>query len=234
MFEQTTGLSAINTVIAHLCNPAKQQVVYFWMNNKEFQMVYAYLRVSTDSQDTENQRTGVDAKAKALGLNIDKYVIDNGVSGTIDPCNRKFGKLLKTVKSGDIIIVSELSRLGRRLFMLFRILETLLNKGVIVYSVKDGYSLDNTLQSKVLAFAFGMAAEIERDMISQRTKESLGRIKASGRKLGRNFGCKNKHHKLDGKENLIQDLLHQGLSNRKIAKKLQVSSTTINHFIKTH
>lgn len=197
-------------------------------------MIYAYLRVSTDAQDTENQRMGVEAKARALGLTIDKYIIDNGVSGTIDPSNRKFGKLLKQAKSGDIIIVSEISRLGRRLFMLFRILETLLNNGVKVYSVKDGYALDNTLQSKVLAFAFGMAAEIERDMISQRTRESLARIKSSGRKLGREFGSKNKHHKLDGRESLIIRLKQSGLSNRQIAQKLRVSSTTINEFIREY
>lgn len=197
-------------------------------------MIYAYLRVSTDAQDTENQRMGVEAKARALGLTIDKYIIDNGVSGTIDPSNRKFGKLLKQAKSGDIIIVSEISRLGRRLFMLFRILETLLNNGVKVYSVKDGYALDNTLQSKVLAFAFGMAAEIERDMISQRTRESLARIKATGRKLGREFGSKNKHHKLDGKTDLIIKLKQSGLSNRKIAQKVRVSSTTINEFIREY
>lgn len=197
-------------------------------------MIYAYLRVSTDAQDTENQRMGVEAKAQALGLTIDKYIIDNGVSGTIDPSNRKFGKLLKQAKSGDIIIVSEISRLGRRLFMLFRILETLLNNGVKVYSVKDGYALDNTLQSKVLAFAFGMAAEIERDMISQRTRESLARIKSSGRKLGREFGSKNKHHKLDGRESLIIRLKQSGLSNRQIAQKLRVSSTTINEFIREY
>ncbi len=197
-------------------------------------MIYAYLRVSTDAQDTENQRMGVEAKAKALGITIDKYIIDNGVSGTIDPSNRKFGKLLKQAKSGDIIIVSEISRLGRRLFMLFRILETLLNNGVKVYSVKDGYALDNTLQSKVLAFAFGMAAEIERDMISQRTRESLARIKSSGRKLGREFGSKNKHHKLDGRESLIIRLKQSGLSNRQIAQKLRVSSTTINEFIREY
>ncbi len=195
-------------------------------------MIYAYLRVSTDAQDTENQRMGVEAKARALGLTIDKYIIDNGVSGTIDPSNRKFGKLLKQAKSGDIIIVSEISRLGRRLFMLFRILETLLNNGVKVYSVKDGYALDNTLQSKVLAFAFGMAAEIERDMISQRTRESLARIKVTGRKLGREFGSKNKHHKLDGREDAIIKWKQSGLSNRQIAQKLRVSSTTINEFIR--
>lgn len=194
-------------------------------------MVYAYLRVSTDAQDTANQRLGVDTKAIKLGLIIDKYIIDDGVSGTTDPKMRKFGALIKNVKFGDVIIVSELSRFGRRLFMLFRVLETLLNKGVKVYSVKDGYSLDNTLQSKVLAFAFGMAAEIEREMISKRTKEALARRKADGKFIGRKSGAKNTRHKLDGKENLIKVMLESNMSLRDVARRLNVSPTTISTFI---
>lgn len=194
-------------------------------------MVYAYLRVSTDAQDTANQRLGVDTKAIKLGLNIDKYIIDDGVSGTTAPNMRKFGALIKNVKFGDVIIVSELSRFGRRLFMLFRVLETLLNKGVKVYSVKDGYSLDNTLQSKVLAFAFGMAAEIEREMISKRTKEALARRKADGKFIGRKSGAKNARHKLDGKENLIKVMLESNMSLRNVARRLNVSPTTISTFI---
>lgn len=196
-------------------------------------MVYAYLRVSTDAQDTANQRLGVDTKAIKLGLIIDKYIIDDGVSGTTDPKMRKFGALIKNVKFGDVIIVSELSRFGRRLFMLFRVLETLLNKGVKVYSVKDGYSLDNTLQSKVLAFAFGMAAEIEREMISKRTKEALARRKADGKFIGRKSGTKNASHKLDGKENLIKVMLESNMSLRNVARRLNVSPTTISTFIES-
>lgn len=194
-------------------------------------MIYAYLRVSTDDQDTANQRMGVEAKARALGLAIDKYIIDDGISGTVEPNKRKLGKLLKQIQPGDVIIVSELSRFGRRLFMLFDILKRLLDKNVRVYSVKDGYSLDETLQSKVLAFAFGMAAEIERDMISQRTRESLARIKASGRKLGRPFGSKNKKHAMDGKYGIATQLLSQGHTKTYVAKSINVSLRTLNRYI---
>lgn len=194
-------------------------------------MIYAYLRVSTDDQDTANQRMGVEAKARALGLAIDKYIIDDGISGTVEPNKRKLGKLLKQIQPGDVIIVSELSRFGRRLFMLFDILKRLLDKNVRVYSVKDGYSLDETLQSKVLAFAFGMAAEIERDMISQRTRESLARIKASGRKLGRPFGSKNKKHAMDGKHGIATQLLSQGHTKTYVAKSINVSLRTLNRYI---
>ena len=138
-------------------------------------MIYGYIRVSTDKQDCENQKLGIESKASALGLCIDKYIEDAGISGTKEPGQRALGLLMQSVVPGDVVIISELSRFGRRLFMLFRILEFLLKRDVRVYSVKDGYTLDNSIQSKVLAFAFGMAAEIERDMIAQRTKEALYR-----------------------------------------------------------
>ena len=196
-------------------------------------MVYGYIRVSTDHQECANQKLGIEQKAQTLGIKIDKYIQDDGISGTSEPEKRALGKLLRTINKNDIIICSELSRLGRKLFMIMRILEHCMTVGARVYTVKDNYELGDNIQSKVLAFAFGISAEIERDLISQRTRESLARIKASGRKLGRAFGCKNKKHKLDGKSDIIKQLKTSGLSNRKIAKKLKVSSTTINEYIRT-
>lgn len=193
--------------------------------------VFAYLRVSTDVQDIENQRKGIQEHARVLGINIDTYVTDNGVSGMVNPENRKFGNLLKRVKSGDVIIVSELSRISRRLFVLFRILENLLEHGVAVYSVKDGYSLDNTIQSKVLAFAFGMAAEIERDMISMRTREALAVKRANGGILGRPHGVRNKTHKLDGKYAQIQQMINNGMPKIQIARRFNVSIPTLYKYI---
>ncbi len=137
-------------------------------------MIYAYLRVSTDDQDTTNQRMGVEAKARALGLAIDKYIIDDGISGTKEPEKRALGGLLRKIKQDDIIICSELSRLGRKLFMIMGILEHCMKVGAKVYTVKDNYELGDNIQSKVLAFAFALSAEIERDLISQRTKRSNG------------------------------------------------------------
>ena len=138
-------------------------------------MIYGYLRVSTDDQDSENQKVGVSAKATSIGVAIDDWIIDDGISGTKEPEKRLLGKLMKKLKPGDVIITSELSRLGRKLFMIMRILEFCMQHEVKVYTVKDGYELGDNIQSKVLAFAFGIAAEIERDMISQRSKEALAR-----------------------------------------------------------
>jgi len=153
-------------------------------------MIYGYLRVSTDVQDTENQKHGVIQKAKDLGFEIESWIIDDGVSGTKEPEERKLGKLLKKIKKGDTIISSELSRLGRSLFMVMRILEHCMKMECKVFTVKDGYELGDNIQSKVLAFAFALAAEIERDMISKRTKEALARKKAEGVILGRPRGSK--------------------------------------------
>ena len=120
--------------------------------------VYGYLRVSTDKQDCDNQKIGVEALAAKLGLPIESWIVDNGVSGTKEPEKRQLGKLLKKIKSGDVIICSELSRLGRKLFMVISILEHCMKVGAKVLTVKDGYELGDNVQSKVLAFAFGLVA----------------------------------------------------------------------------
>lgn len=182
------------------------------------------------AQDEQNQRVGVLRKASELNVSIDRYYIDK-VSGTTDPEKRNLGKLLKTAKHGDIIIVSELSRFGRRLFMLFRILESLLKKGVRVYSVKENYNLDNSLQARIMAFAFGMAAEIERDLISMRTREALAKRKADGIHLGRPFGSKIEFHKLTDHKDHILRLYRAGFSKAKIARRYHVTDKTIRKYI---
>ena len=194
-------------------------------------MIYGYIRVSTDKQDCDNQKFGIETKAKSLNLHIDKYIQDTGISGTIDPKNRALGPILKKLKAGDIVICSELSRLGRKLFMIMRILEYCMNVGAKVYTVKDGYELGDNIQSKVMAFAFGLSAEIERDLISQRTKEALAVRRANGQKLGRPVGHNNKSRKLDGKMQIIIKMLHQGMPKYQIAKHLHVSVPTLYNFI---
>lgn len=136
-------------------------------------MIYGYLRVSTDMQDKNSQKQGVDDFATKKGWKIDEYITDEGVSGGKDPSKRNLGPLLGLVKKGDIIISSEISRLGRDLYMVMDILHFCMEKGCVIYTVKDNFILGDDIQSKVLAFAFGLAAEIERQMIRQRTKEGL-------------------------------------------------------------
>lgn len=146
-------------------------------------MIYAYLRVSTDKQDYENQRLGIVQFCEKRNWIIDKEIVDDGISGAKEPEERKLGKILRKIKSGDIIVCSELSRLGRKLFMIMRILEHCMKVGAKVYTVKENYELGDNIQSKVLAFAFGLSAEIERKLISERTKESLQRKKIKRTKV---------------------------------------------------
>lgn len=195
-------------------------------------MIYGYIRVSTDSQDCENQKLGIEKKAQLLGVKIEKYIEDAGVSGTKEPSQRALGGCLKKLKAGDVIICSELSRLGRKLFMIMRILEHCMDVGAKVYTVKDGYELGDTIQSKVLAFAFALSAEIERNLISQRTKEALAKKRQEGVKLGRRPGSKNKHSKLEGKENYINKLLEQHVSKAEICRKLKISFPTLRKHCK--
>lgn len=194
-------------------------------------MTYGYIRVSTDKQDCENQKIGIEQKAREIGLVIEKYIQDTAVSGIKEPDERALGGCLKKLKNGDIIICSEISRLGRKLFMIMRILEYCIKIGAKVYTVKDNYELGDNIQSKIMAFAFGLAAEIERDLISKRTKEALAKRKQAGLCLGRIKGSKNKKYKLDSKKYYIQKQLSRGIPKYKIAKNLNVCPRTLNKFI---
>ena len=193
-------------------------------------MIYAYIRVSTDKQTLENQQFEIEKFCKNENITINQWITET-ISGTKDFEKRKLGKLLKRLKQGDILISSEISRFGRNLLQIMTILNICMKKGVQVWTIKDNYRLGSDIQSKVLAFAFGLAAEIERNLISQRTKEALARIKASGRKLGRSVGSKNKKHALDGKEDEVMTLINKGVSKTRIAKMMGVSTRTIYNFL---
>ena len=130
-------------------------------------MNYGYIRVSTDKQTVENQRHEINCFCQQQGLSIDGW-IEETISGTKGVDKRKLGRLLRKVQAGDLIICAELSRLGRNLFMIMQILSICMGKECRVWTVKDGYRLGDDIQSKVLAFAFGLSAEIERNLISAR------------------------------------------------------------------
>lgn len=196
-------------------------------------MIYGYIRVSTDKQTLENQKFEIEKFAEANNLKIDSWVKEI-ISSKIDLKKRKLGKLLNNVKSKDIIIASELSRLGRNLLQIMSILNKLLNSEVQVWTIKDNYKLGEDISSKVLAFAFGLSAEIERKLISDRTKEALARIKSEGGIIGRPKGSKNIKLKLTGKEKIIKNLIYKGYSKIKIARKLHVHRITLNSFIQNN
>jgi DNA invertase Pin-like site-specific DNA recombinase len=194
-------------------------------------MTYGYIRVSTDKQTVENQRFEIERFCSRNDLKIEQWIQET-ISGTKLPEKRLLGSLLTGVKKDDLIICSELSRLGRSLFMIMSILNHLMLNGVRVWTIKDNYRLGDNIQSKVLAFAFGLSAEIERDLISQRIKEALARKKSEGFVLGRPRGRKSSRVKLSGHEKEIQELLDKNTSKCAIARRFGVDRLTVDTFLK--
>lgn len=194
-------------------------------------MNYGYIRVSTDKQTIENQRFEIKNYCKARRICIDEW-IEETISATRKLDERKFGILLKRMEQGDTLVVSELSRLGRNLMQIMHILHDCMERDLKVYSVKERYELGNNINSKVLAFAFGLSAEIERNLISQRTKEALARKKAEGVILGRPVGRKSTKTKLSGKEREILRMLSKNHSYSSIGRALGVHRFTVSEFIK--
>ena len=191
--------------------------------------IYGYLRVSTDMQDYNSQKQGVDDFAKKKGWNIDEYIADDGVSGSKDYHKRQLGKLLEKVKPKDVIIASEISRLGRDLLMVMEILNHCMKSEVVVYTVKDNYKLGDDVQSKVLAFAFGLSAEIERKMIQARTKEGLQLRVKKGILLGRP-PCSYKAVELRALEDVKEKVIEQykiGVSVRRLAQNFNSDRNTV-------
>lgn len=194
-------------------------------------MIYGYIRVSTDKQTVKNQRYEINQFCENNLLTVNKW-IEEVISGTKKVEERKLGRLLKKMKKDDVLICSELSRLGRNLLMIMSILNECMNRNIQVWTIKDNYRLGNDISSKVLAFAFGLSSEIERNLISQRTKEALARKKAEGMVLGRPKGSKSKKKKLSGKETEINDLINKRKSKSAIARILGVHRLTVVGFIK--
>ena len=196
-------------------------------------MVYGYIRVSTQKQDFNNQKHGILEYANNNDLGSINF-IEETISSRKKYEDRNISNLIASMVSGDVLIVSELSRLGRSLLEIMSIFKELLEKGIITHIIKSNFIIggdDNKIQSSVLIFAFGLSAEIERDLISQRTKEALANKKASGAKLGRKKGSIVKS-KLDGKEEEIKELLSKKVSVASIAKINNVARTTMVNFIK--
>jgi DNA invertase Pin-like site-specific DNA recombinase len=194
-------------------------------------MIYGYIRVSTDRQTVDNQRFEIERFCSKNNIKIEQW-IEETISGTKSPEKRLLGSLIAGVKKDDLIVCSELSRLGRSLFMIMSILNHLMLNGVRVWTIKDNYRLGDNIQSKVLAFAFALSAEIERDLISQRTKEALARKRSEGVILGRPRGRKSSRVKLSGHEKEIQELLDKHTSKSAIGRMFGVNRMTVDSFLK--
>ena len=194
-------------------------------------MIYAYCRVSTTHQTEENQRFVIEKFANETNIHIDVWVEETISSGQ-KLSKRKLGKLIPRLKSGDILITTEISRLARSLMELMGILQTCLEKDCQIWTLKENFRLGTDVQSKVLAFAFGLSAELSKSLLQARVRESLARIKAGGKKLGRPFGARSRELKLAKYHNRLERMIKRGISKPQIAKKLGVHKCTIYNYLK--
>jgi DNA invertase Pin-like site-specific DNA recombinase len=193
-------------------------------------MIYGYIRVSMDRQNTENQRLEIRNFARRNKIAIDEW-IEETVSSVQDLRERKLDRLICSAKEGDLIIASELSQLGQNLLQVIGMLNHIMNTRARVWTIKDGYKLGNDISSRVLALAFRLSTEIERKFISQRTKEALARAKAGGKALGRPVGRRNTKSKLAQRASEVRFLLSSGYSHSEAARKLNVHRSTLAAFL---
>jgi len=207
---------------------------------------WAYLRVSTDEQDVANQRLEILALANQRGCGPVEFVEDPAVSGRVSWRTRKIGEVMDTMQSGDTLIVAELSRLGRSMYEIMEILALAIKQGVRVYAAKGQWSLDDTLQSKILAMVFAMAAEIERDLNCQRTRAAMATRRAMAARgetwvsragnvvgsLGRPRG--RGPSKLDKHEATIRERLGLGVPVRRIALDHGTTPANLHRWLKQH
>ena len=193
-------------------------------------MIYGYCRVSTAHQTEENQHFVIENFAKQNNIVIDSWVEEKISSGK-KLQDRKLGALLKKLQPGDILITTEISRLGRSLLEVMGILQMCLENDCQIWTLKENFRLGTDIQSKVLAFAFGLSAELSRSLLKERVRESLARLKANGKKLGRPIGAQSKQLKLSKNKKRINTLIDKGISKNEIARIMRVNKVTLYNYL---
>ena len=194
-------------------------------------MNYAYIRVSTQIQSYDGQHYEIEKWCGERSIGIDRWVQEK-VSGNRDWNERTLGSLIRRMKQGDLLVCAELSRLGRNMMMVMSILNVCSRKGIHVYSIKDHFELSDDLQSKIVAFAFSLAAEIERNLISQRTREALAAKKAAGVRLGRPEGASSKRRRFEERLPEIVRMRELGISMESIARAIDIHKNTLYRYMK--
>ena len=195
-------------------------------------MIYGYCRVSTAHQTEENQHFVIENFAKQNNIVIDSWVEEKISSGK-KLQDRKLGALLKKLQPGDILITTEISRLGRSLLEVMGILQMCLENDCQIWTLKENFRLGTDIQSKVLAFAFGLSAELSRSLLKERVRESLARLKANGKKLGRPIGAQSKQLKLSKNKKRINTLIDKGISKNEIARIMRVNKVTLYNYLRS-
>ena len=193
-------------------------------------MIYGYCRVSTQHQHEENQHFVIEKFARANNTRVNTWV-EEKISSSKRLSERKLGALLKELKSGDILITTEISRLGRSLLEVMGILQMCLEQECQVWTLKENFRLGADIQSKVLAFAFGLSAELSKQLLQERVRESLARLKTNGKKLGRPRGAQSKMSKLQRNQKRLDYLMTSGVSKTEIARIMGVHKTTLYKYL---
>lgn len=192
---------------------------------------YAYVRVSTEAQSCSSQEFEIRKWAEKQNLEIDCWIRES-VSGTVPIEKRMLGRALKRMKEGDLLVSTEISRLGRNMLMIMSVLNSCAQKSIRIHTIKDNFDLTNNINSKIIAFAFALAAEIERNLISQRTREALADRKAAGVVLGRPKGSCVKKAVIENNLTEILQMLEDGRSISEIAGRFGMHRNTLSNYLK--
>ncbi|MDE6147361.1 MAG: recombinase family protein [Bacteroidales bacterium] len=196
-------------------------------------MIYAYIRVSTDMQTYSSQEFEIRKYCDSHNIIIDRWISES-VSGTVSLDRRTLGKAIRKMKKGDLLICTEISRLGRNMLMIMSILNLCASKGIAIHTIKDNFDLSDNINSKIIAFAFALAAEIERNLISQRTREALAVRKMEGMKLGRPLGSSAKRITVYNEIDKIMKLIDENVPFEKIAQQFGIHRNTLRRYLKSH
>ena len=194
---------------------------------------YAYIRVSTQTQTLENQKFEIEQWSRRQGVRIDFWVTET-VSGTVIGEKRMLGRPLRRMKKTDLLVCTEISRLGRSMLMVMSVLNACSQKGVFIRTIKDNFNLSDSINSKIIAFAFALAAEIERNLISQRTREALAARKQAGVHLGRPPGPSGKLNRVMEDLPRISAMLDGGATKTAMARMYKIHRNTLNKCLKVH
>lgn len=196
------------------------------------QKVYLYLRVSTDKQDIEAQQMGMEPWLAAKNLVITDTFIDDGISGTVSWKERKIGIIINDMKAGDIIVVPELSRVGRVMSEVMTVCDLCVKAKVTLHAIKNNYVLDDSIGSKMMSFMLSLCCEMERDLLSKRTKQGMALARKNGKQIGRPFGFIYKDKILGPAMEDIRKALTEGVRQTHLAKKYGCSTAKLSNFIK--
>lgn len=192
--------------------------------------VYAYIRVSTEMQTCENQKYEIRRYCRRKNLKVYEWVSES-VSGTVAVEKRMLGEMIQRMEKGDMLISTELSRLGRNMLMIMSILNMCSAKGISIHTIKDDFDLSDNINSKIIAFAFALAAEIERNLISQRTKEALAMRRMQGVRLGRPQGSSKKKVLFCKNREKVEKMLSDGIPYTEVARSIGIHRNTLRKYL---